>query len=192
MAKDSKKEFFVPDKNPLAESLFRDIGELPRVVAGIVMAALAVLCSLPVVLCFNKMVGFALAGDWNGAARMIPPQMIFGLFFVVPLFWFARRLLRGKRTANGMTVLPLWVIQVMGVLIIAGGCISLFPSDFNPKLKLGREVIVAEFLLGGAMLFVPWLARRKARQTADDAVTEETTNRGQGYQDREDTGQVIQ
>lgn len=190
METNSEDEITAPDRNlsTLAEQLnpLRDVGDWQRVVFGYVIAAFAVLFSLPVVFCPIGIVGLALAGEWKLMPVIVAINLMCGLFFALPLFWLARRLLRGSRAGNGVTVLPFWLIQGLGVLLIGAACLLAYESAFNPKLDLKPQTawqfIAGQLLIGGVMVAAPWLLKRhvKARQTADDATTEGPIVRGHG------------
>ncbi len=156
----------------------RDVGDWPRVLCGWVIAVCAVLLALFAALSFIVMVVQALRGDWKIVGDLAITALILGPLLAAPLFWLARRLLRGGHSANGATVLPLWLIQVMGVVVIAGSPLSAYLSAFDPKFPIKPpflwEVIVGGPVVGFMMIVTPWLSRRrlKARQTADNAATE--------------------
>ena len=157
----------------------RDIGDWPRVLCGWVMAILAVLFAVFAVFCLIAIVVAVMRGDWQIVGSLVITTLMFGLLIVAPLFWLARRLLRGGRSANGAMVLPLWLIQVMGVVVIAGSPLCAYFSAFDPKFPIKPpllwEVIVSGPVVGIGMIVTPWLAKRRlrARQTADNAATEE-------------------
>ena len=143
------------------------------------IAVLAVLFTVPAVVCPIAIVVAVMRGDWQIVGSLVIATLMFGLLIAAPLFWLARRLLRGRRTANGTTVLPLWLIQVMGIVVIAGSPVSAYFSAFDPKFPIKPpllwEVIVGGPVVGIGMIVTPWLAkwRLKARQTADDAAVEQ-------------------
>ena len=170
----------------------RDVGEWPRVVLGWVIAAFAVLFGLPVAFCPIAVVVLALQRDWDVAAGVGMSMLMCGLFFAAPLFWLARRLLRGKRGANGVTVLPFWLMQVMGVFIILGAAVFAYQALSDPNLKMGLK-FVAQYvgfsaLIGVGMFIVPWLVKRQMNSrlneedvqpaaVADKAANESPTDR---------------
>ncbi len=146
----------------------RDIGDWPRVLCGWVIAVCAVLCALLAVFCAIAIVVLALRRDWQIVGSLAVTALMCGLFIAAPLFWLARRLLRGKRTANGATVLPHWLIRVMGVVVIAGSPVCAYLSAFDPKFPIKPpllwEVIVGGPVVGIGMIIAPWLAKRRIRQ----------------------------
>lgn len=95
-------------------------------------------------------------------AMAIPVYAAAALFF----FWLARRLLRGERAANGVTVLPLWFIQISGALLLVGMLFNAY------SVYVKRDPEIPEYAVLGfttfitisiSMMIVPWLVRRRLR-----------------------------
>lgn len=164
----------------------RDVGDRARVLCGWVIAVLAVLFAVPAVVCPIAIVVLVLRGDWQIIGTLALMTLMFGLFIAAPLFWLAKRLLRKSRSANGEMVIPLWLIQVMGVVVVAGSPLCLYLSFHDPKFPIKPplvwEVVVGGPIAGIGMIVAPWLAKRrlKARQSVDDAAIEVQNERGQG------------
>jgi hypothetical protein len=156
----------------------RDVGDWPRVLCGWVIAVLAVLFAVAAVICPIAIVVPVSRGDWQIVGALAITTLMYGLLISAPLLWLARRLLRGGRSANGGTVLPLWLIQVVGVVVIAGSPVCLYLSAFDPKFPIKPpllwEAVVGGPIAGIGMFVSPWLMKRRMmyRQTADDAASE--------------------
>ena len=155
----------------------QDVGEWPRLLCGWVIAVLAVLFGIPVIVCPIVIVVLAVRRDWEIVGTLAITTLICGLLFAAPLFWLARRLLRKNRPAVGEMVIPLWLIQVMGVVVVAGSPICAYLAAFDPKFPIKPpllwEAIVGGPIAGFGMIVAPWLVKRrlKGRQSANDAAS---------------------
>lgn len=152
----------------------RDVGDWMRVLCGWVIAVLAVLFAIPAVICPIAIVVLVLQGDWQIVVVLAIMTLMFGLLIAAPLFWLARRLLRGGRSSEGAMVLPLWLIQVMGVVVLAGTPLCVYLSKLDPQFPIKPpflwEVVVGGPIAGIGMIVAPWLMKRraKARQAEKD------------------------
>lgn len=156
----------------------QDVGDWTRVLCGWVIAVLAVLFAVPAIICPIAIAVLVSRGDWQIVGALAIMTLMCGLLISAPLFWLARRLLRKNRSTNGETVIPLWLVQVMGVVVVAGSPICVYLSAFDPKFPIKPpflwEAIIGGPIAGFGMIVAPWLVKRrlKARQSVDDAAIE--------------------
>jgi hypothetical protein len=137
-----------------------EAGKWLRVLSAVVLAPFALLFALAPVGCAVALVVFTTRGEWNLVTAMAFAAAVNGLIGAA-LVWLVVRLFRGRRAANGVTVLPLWFIQVVGVVLLPAAvyaaCLSLTRAEAGPEevaLLVGPPL---------AMVAVPWLVRRKLR-----------------------------
>src|SRR5262245_19738384 len=96
-----------------------EVGKAPRIVAAALLAPFVLLFALMTVSSAVATVVMAVRGEWNLVGVVMASAVVSGLL-AAGLFWLARRLYRGTRAGNGLTVIPAWVIQCIGLLILPG------------------------------------------------------------------------
>ena len=96
--------------------------------------------------CLLLMLAFAMFGDDDGPAG--PLYLCLAIFGTTTIVcgWILIRLLRRRRASNGRTVMPLWFIQVFGVLFLTGLCATAF---FNGHRWLAAEAVGAALAMIG-------------------------------------------
>lgn len=143
----------------IPKSFFEDVGRTPQVVAGWIMAVFAVLCGLLVVAAVPVgLVFIVLQGDWAFAPVFAGCMLVWAALAMLTSF-VARRLLRGIRSANGVTILPFWLIQGGGVVMLLGTPIVFVMA---PVPVMQRAELCAGGLLSGiSAILAPWLIRRR-------------------------------
>jgi uncharacterized membrane-anchored protein YitT (DUF2179 family) len=151
----------------------QDVGDWMRVLCGWVIAVLAVLFAVPAVICPIAIVVLALKGDFQIVGPLAIMTLMCGLFIAAPLFWLARRLLRKNRSTNGEMVIPLWLIQVMGVVVVAGSPLCFYLSKSDPNFPIKPpflwEAVVGGPIAGIGMIVAPWLAKRRKRRDSEQS-----------------------
>ncbi|MFO0944769.1 MAG: hypothetical protein U1D30_02300 [Planctomycetota bacterium] len=142
------------------------VGNLPRYLAGGILAIFSLVFGL-----LGAVIPFAIAGKpQNGNPPSVGEiALISALILMFSLLsgWMAKRLLLDHRTDHG-TRLPLWFIQVGGLIILSGTSIGAFQWKGTLFEKTRYSVTGAS--LGLAMITIPWWIRR--RNTKDVTVEE--------------------
>jgi hypothetical protein len=129
---------------------FREVGGAARVLAivGLSLTTLimgtALLLAIAMLLC-----GVFQCGD---GVPVWPSAALFA-FMTFASGWMLLGLLRRTRSANGVTMMPVWFIQLLGVLFGAG-VVFLAIEKEEPWILLGLFGIV------GTMVFLPRLLPR--------------------------------
>lgn len=142
---------------------FAEVGDRTRALAGWIVAFFAALFWIFALLAIllgilnaaiNKDAKDAF--DFAGSATVV-------IFLAGLLSFVARRLLRNVPSANGFTLLPTWLIQVGGVLLLFGSVIALAEGPKALSLELCGSGIAA----GLSAIFLPWFIRRRLSATAE-------------------------
>ncbi len=149
----------------------RDVGDIPRLLVGWVIVVLALVFCLPAVVIPVVILHRGLHGDWKDAGFAALFALVCGLVFAAPLFWLARRLLRRSCPTNGTMIMPLWIFQAFGVVLIGYACLSAYQFLFRPKLNIAvpfRWASIGDaFVIGTVFLLVPRWVKRRARPPLD-------------------------
>lgn len=96
---------------------FAEVGHGPRLVAAVLLAPFAFYFMLAGLLMPIAATNFAAIGEWPFVGVLLgigASHALAGL----GLGWLARRLWRGRPSANGVTVLPTWVVAVFLVAFL--------------------------------------------------------------------------
>jgi hypothetical protein len=93
------------------------------------------------------------ADEWRIAVGSL---LVSGTFAGISL-WMLSRLLRRTRSRNGITTMPLWFIELWGVVL---ACVLLIEAIVDRSLWM----LAGSISLVGAMLFVRRSVRNKLRQ----------------------------
>lgn len=147
---------------PKQPDYLMDVGRSLRLVSAVLLGLFAVICGLigagGAIACV-VLAGEGKPGIFPFLLYLAAGMAAFGLFIA----WLALRLARGDRSANQVTVLPAWVIQVFGVLLapgmLAGANEGIQRRQWNVTVMCVGIVV--------AMIGVPWLIRHR-RATAKD------------------------
>ncbi len=142
---------------------FAEVGDRTRVLAGWIIAFFAALFCIFALLAIllgilhaaiNKDVKDAF--DFAGSAAAV-------ILLAALLTFVARRLLHNVPSANGFTLLPTWLVQVAGMLLLFGSVIALAEGQKALSLELCGGGIAA----GLVAIFLPWIIRRRLAATAE-------------------------
>jgi hypothetical protein len=99
-------------KLPEGPDYLADLGGPVRIVAAIALAPFTLYFALAALLTPVAAVGIVLVEkDWR-LAGVVLGAGLFHALLAIPLCWFTIRLFRGTKAANGVTILPTWLIRI--------------------------------------------------------------------------------
>lgn len=139
---------------------FADLGRLPGQIAAVLLAPAAGYLMLAGLITPFAGVVFGARGEWPVAWMLVGIGAGHGIVGL-GLAWFARRLWRGAPSANGLTVLPTWLVATFLVVFLTPLCLGMagmFALMAADELTAGR-VGVAGILAAGAVGWVVGLWR---------------------------------
>ena len=127
---------------------------------AVALAPFALFFTIGAVLTPVAAVCIAFGGNWNLAAIVLASGLLYALF-AIPLCWLAFRLFRGHKSANGVTILPTWLIRIfllaflgpLSVGIAAGMLLWAYEATMDGDWTMGLLLAV------GACGFVVSLIR---------------------------------
>jgi len=96
---------------------FADLGRPARVAAAVALAPFALLFAVAAVVSPLGAVINAVRGDWQ-IAWINLASAVGAALFAFPFCWFELRLIRGRKAANGVTVLPTWLVRTLLLVFI--------------------------------------------------------------------------
>jgi hypothetical protein len=112
------------------------------------------------------------AKQWIGATAL-------GCLLAGISIWMLIRLVRGTRARNGITTMPIWFLEVLGAMLLAG-CVASW-------ILGGLEWIFFEAVFAfGGMLFLRQKINARVRQNADLELADEGTLEGENESSPED------
>jgi hypothetical protein len=144
---------------------FAEVGKWLRVLSGVALGAVALLFALAALVCPIAVLVLWLQGEREAVTMLAISIPVYAVLATV-FFWLARRLLRGTRSPNAVTVLPLWFIQVVGVLMLLGLLVQVFQAEIKPNPQVPRfpiSLYAASIPIITTMITGPWLLRRRPR-----------------------------
>jgi hypothetical protein len=134
-------------KNPLAGTdYFADQGSTARLVAAWALAPFALMFTIGALMMPVGAVCIAYTGDLQLAAIVLASGLVHVLF-AISLSWLAFRLFRGRKSANGVTILPTWLIWIFLLTFLAPLSIGMLSAAFQAvmagNMSLGLSLVVA-------------------------------------------------
>jgi hypothetical protein len=144
---------------------FAEVGKWLRVLSGLALGAFACLFALPVLIMPIGLVALALQAEWELVAFVAISVPVYAVLAAV-FFWLARRLLRGTKSPNGITVIPLWFIQAVGTFMLLGLLLFVYQAHIkrDPEVpEVPHLFYVGTIPIIASMIIVPWLARRRLK-----------------------------
>jgi hypothetical protein len=116
---------------------FTDLGGAVRVVAALVLAPFALLFGVMALLTPVVTVMILLTeGDWRLVAEVLGSGLITTLFGI-PLCWITFRLFRGRKAANGITVLPTWLVRTFLLVFLGPLSVGMAVSAVIQFFRMG-------------------------------------------------------
>ena len=112
-----------------------ELGKGPRIACAVILTPFAVFFLLCGLGSFVAMISMSVNGDWVTAPIVLVSGLFCGFLGAV-LLWLARRLFRGTRSGNRITVMPAWFIQTMGVLLFPGCAYTAYLAMFQGRMGI--------------------------------------------------------
>lgn len=139
---------------------FVDLGNFARIAATIVLAPFALYFTVAALLTPIAAVCLAFQRDWQIAGILLGAALFHALL-AVPLCWITLRLYHGQRAANGVTVLPTWLIRTFLLAFLGPLSVGLIVgmSALSFQAAMNGDVRQASILAAGACGFAVSLAR---------------------------------
>ena len=106
-------------------------------------------------------------------------QLLVGAVFATVSLWMLVRVLRRTRAPNGVTIMPIWFIELFGVLLFGGNVVFAI-MERSPGL------VLEALSVAGAMIFVRRKVRAKLQQDDEPELSDSPSDDGIGVKLHED------
>lgn len=147
-----------------------EAGPVSRMLSLFVLIPFAFLFSCVALLDVVCTIVLTARGQWDLLAHALAVCLVASFLSLVA--WFvAVRILRGTRSANGVTELPAWFIQIVGALMAPGQVYLLWILILNEQWRLARlQMTVVGAVV--AMIFLLMLVRQRLRDKPGQGLSE--------------------
>jgi hypothetical protein len=138
---------------------FANLGDIACKAAAVALTPFALFFSLGALLTPIAAVCIGFSEDWRLAGIVLGSGVLYAVI-AIPLCWVVFRLYRGRRAANGVTILPTWLVRIfligylgpITIFITIGMGVLAFQAADNHDWKLA-----AIWIAGACGFAVSWV-----------------------------------